>query len=72
MLTKKKILTGTVPFHNPNAFSSCIIFSDRRTRFWLLICGFCCLVLSRSNGWNKSVEQVPLKDPNMNDLINGF
>ena len=32
---------------------------------------FCNLVLTRSKGWNKTVEQVPLIEPARNDLNMG-
>ena len=33
--------------------------------------GACSLVLTKSNGWNKTVEQNPEIDPDRNDLNTG-
>merc|ERR1719312_1667010 len=78
MAEKKNPTPGTVrtikgarPFHNPPSFSVVRMFFVT-----VIIPGFVprlawILVFSRSKGWKRTVEQVPLKDPAKNAFTIG-
>merc|ERR1719431_1092503 len=66
-----RTIEGARPFHNPPSFSVVRMFfviniipGDVPWLVWIL-------VFSRSRGWKRTVEQVPLKDPARNALTMG-